>query len=48
MQSYPTHPAHQDDLTIPAHLAPYAAEVEAWRLEALAYRAARIETGTFR
>lgn len=40
-----TYPNHQDtqsnDLAIPGHLAPYAAEVEAWRLEALAYRASQ-------
>ena len=29
------------ELATPGHLARYAAEVEEWRLEALAYRAAR-------
>ncbi len=29
------------ELAVPAHLARYALEVEAWRLEALAYRASQ-------
>lgn len=29
------------ELAIPGHLARYAAEVDAWRLEALVYRATR-------
>jgi hypothetical protein len=31
----------RDDLAVPGHLASYLAEVENWRLEALAYRARR-------
>jgi hypothetical protein len=31
-----------DPITVPGHLARYLAEVETWRLEALAYRAAQV------
>jgi hypothetical protein len=31
----------REQLAVPAHLASYLAEVETWRLEALAYRAGR-------
>jgi hypothetical protein len=44
-----THPIRdRDDLAIPAHLARYVAEVDTWRLEALAARAARIAEEAYR
>ena len=43
MNTPTTHPVRDPQLVVPAHLARYDAEVETWRLQALAYRAARAD-----
>jgi hypothetical protein len=43
MNTPTTYADRDSELAVPAHLARYAAEVETWRLEALAYRAAQAE-----
>jgi hypothetical protein len=44
----PSQTRDRDELAIPNHLARYLAEVEMWRLEALAARAARIAEEAYR